>query len=559
MRASRILSARPERAIVALADLCEERKDEELVVAPPYQSRPASLPPQTPYTVGNQTLRPKVAERFSPPAQFFEPGPRQVVPPVTLRPPPEHMAPKRGKWTSPPPPEAPPDDHNQFESQLGIGLQLATSSTDAREQEAAYNSSESNSEVFTDEGSDVAEDDMRSVRSYTEGSSSTVGVLRRPSWHTQDTIRSPAFVGPSSASSSRSPSTTRGRFSQANDRVDPPPPSAFRPPPEFVPSSSHSIFNKRSLSGSPRAPKDPTLLSITPLAITTPLPPSPVSPLDPKFSESSNVYYQTTATRSPRPTVLYPNQGSPSSFLSRYQTQSGLGYSGQVPNDIFPPNLPPSLSSSLNPRLADRSYSGPETPTPATYHNNLPMHRTESPLNTTRTETSSPKVSVAKPSSLSSSRERSPLIPQEPCPAQPLDVDSLPKPTSSSSATSSPNSPIIPNPSAEGAVETNGSNTGTPPHLPPMRDDRFSSLSPQPRGAQVDSNSNGSSPAHSSTGYATSISRSPSPHSPSPPLTARLPVQNGQKGENGKFEAEMGALSIDNIVVDLDEGDGKES
>ena len=173
MRASRILSARPERAIVALADLCEERKDEELVVAPPYQSRPASLPPQTPYTVGNQTLRPKVAERFSPPAQFFEPGPRQVVPPVTLRPPPEHMAPKRGKWTSPPPPEAPPDDHNQFESQLGIGLQLATSSTDAREQEAAYNSSESNSEVFTDEGSDVADDDMRSVRSYTEGSSST--------------------------------------------------------------------------------------------------------------------------------------------------------------------------------------------------------------------------------------------------------------------------------------------------------------------------------------------------------------------------------------------------
>lgn len=546
MRASRILSARPERAIVALADLCEERKDEELVVAPPYQSRPVSLPPQTPYTVGNQTLRPKVAERFSPPAQFFEPGPRQVVPPVTLRPPPEHMAPKRGKWTSPPPPEAPPDDHNQFESQLGIGLQLATSSTDAREQEAAYNSSESNSEVFTDEGSDVADDDMRSVRSYTEGSSSTVGALRRPSWHTQDTVRSPTFVGPSSASSSRSPSTTRGRFS-----VDPSPPSAFRPPP------SQSSFNRRSLSGSPHAPKDPTLSSNTPLAIATPLPPSPESPLDPRFSESSNVYYQTT-TRSPRPTVLYPNQGSPSSFLSRFQTQSGLGYIGQVPNDIFPPNLPPSLSSSLNQRLADRSYSGPETPTPATYHNNHAMHRTHSPSSTTRTETSSPKVSAAKSSLLSSSRERSPLIPQEPYSAQPLDMNSLPKPNSSSSTSSSPNSPIIPNLSAKGAVGTNGSNNGTP-HLPSMRDDRSSSLSPQPRGARVDSNSNGSSPAHSSTGYATSISRSPSPHSPSPPLTARLPVQNGQQGENRKFEAEMGALSIDNIVVDLDEGDGKES
>ena len=106
MRAARILQNRPERAIVALADLCEERKDEELVVAPPYGSRPATLPPQTPYTVGSQTLRTKVAERFSPPAQFFEPGPRQVIQPVTLRPPPEHMAPKRGKWTSPPPPEA---------------------------------------------------------------------------------------------------------------------------------------------------------------------------------------------------------------------------------------------------------------------------------------------------------------------------------------------------------------------------------------------------------------------------------------------------------------------
>jgi len=544
MRASRILSARPERAIVALADLCEERKDEELVVAPPYQSRPVSLPPQTPYTVGNQTLRPKVAERFSPPAQFFEPGPRQAVPPVTLRPPPEHMAPKRGKWTSPPPPEAPPDDHNQFESQLGIGLQLATSSTDAREHEAASNSSESNSEIFTDEGSDAAEDDMRSVRSYTEGSSSSVGAPRRPSWHTQDAVRPPTFVGPSSASSSRSPSTTRGRLSQLSDRADPSPPSAFRPPPEFVPSSG---FNKRSLSGSPRVPKDPTLLSSTPLAIVTPLPPSPESPLDPKISESSNVFYQTTTTRSPRPTVLYPNQGSPSSFLSRYQTQSGLGFGGQVPNDIFPPNLPPSLSSSLNPRLVDRSYTGPETPTPATYHNNHSGNRTQSPSSVTRT--------VAKSSSLASPRERSPLIPQVPHPAQLLDVNSLPKPSLSPSV-SHPNSPIIPNSSTKGAVGINGDNN---PHLPPMQDVRSSSLSPQRCGVQVDSNSNGSSPTHSSTGYATSISRSPSPHSPSPPLTARLPVQNEQKDEKGKFEAEMGALSIDNIIVDFDGGDGKES
>ena len=73
------------------------------------------------------------------------------------------------KWTSPPPPEAPSADHTLFESQLGIGLQLATLSTEAREKEASYNSSESNSEIFTDEGSDEPEDDIKSVRFYTEG------------------------------------------------------------------------------------------------------------------------------------------------------------------------------------------------------------------------------------------------------------------------------------------------------------------------------------------------------------------------------------------------------
>src|SRR5215472_115498 len=138
MRASRILASRPERAIVALAELCEERKDEELVPAPPYvPPRLSTLPPQTPYTVGSFPLRPKGAapDRLSPPTQFFEPsivrGSNAV--PVSIPIPPEHMAAKRGKWTSPPPPEASPSDHTLFEDQLGKGLQLATSSTDARE------------------------------------------------------------------------------------------------------------------------------------------------------------------------------------------------------------------------------------------------------------------------------------------------------------------------------------------------------------------------------------------------------------------------------------------
>jgi terminal uridylyltransferase len=110
MRAFRILAQRPERAVVALAELCEERND-ALVSAPSYHSKPPTLPPQTPYTVGNQTLRPKMEERFSPPTQFFEPRQPSVLQPVAVRSLPEHMAPKRGKWTSPPPPEAPPADH----------------------------------------------------------------------------------------------------------------------------------------------------------------------------------------------------------------------------------------------------------------------------------------------------------------------------------------------------------------------------------------------------------------------------------------------------------------
>lgn len=533
MRASRILASRPDRAIVALAELCEERKDEELIVAPPYVSRSVTLPPQTPYTVGNQTMRPKVEERFSPPAQFFEPRPPQAFQPATLRPPPEHMAPKRGKWTSPPPPEAPSADHTLFESQLGIGLQLATSSSEAREKDTAYNSSESNSENFTDDGSDVAEDDTKSVRSYTEGSPVTPsGPIRRPTWHNRDAVRPQSTYNTlPSGSSTRSSSTTRGRFSRT-ERVEPPPPTAFRPPHEPTPTTSHFDFGRRSMSGRPRSLQGPPWTSNTSLATSTPLPPSPESPMDPRFSDPSNVFYQTT-TRSPRPKVLYPSPGTHSSLLSQYQSSPGFP-DIQAPLDIFPAaNLPPSLSS-LNPRATaglstpGQSSGGPDTPTPATYS----TFRSQSPP----THAITPSLSKPPPQQ---SRNASPLISSK-------DYPPSPKPSSTPDR-APPTNTTLPDQSLN-----NPSDTG--------------SASSQPSGT----NSNSSSPTPSSAGYSASISRSPSPHSPSPPPTA-VPLPLKRKDDRLSYRTSLSALNIDTtsnhlphvsstgFAVALQSTEGKES
>jgi len=64
MRASRVFSARPERAILALAQLCEERKDDEIVqpdgsnqTSPFIPPRMSPVPAQTPYPVGSSPAR----------------------------------------------------------------------------------------------------------------------------------------------------------------------------------------------------------------------------------------------------------------------------------------------------------------------------------------------------------------------------------------------------------------------------------------------------------------------------------------------------------------------
>lgn len=486
MRAARVLAARPERAILALAELCEERKEEDLVSPPPFVApRLSNLPPQTPYTIGSQSVRPKGAsppDRFSPATQFFEPGPRLVVQQVAQQAPPDHMAPRRGKWTSPPPPEAPSADQLLFESQLGKGLEMATSSTEAREREAVYHSSSSNSEVLTDEDrSDAASDDVTSVRSYTEGlSSNSAGSLRRPSWHIQDTaIRIPqARLCGTIDTQCKSAPSARGRHSRSSEKTSDSPSPIPNPIPLDQITASKSEHARRSISGPPRALKGLSWSSATPTNdAAVPLPSSPESPLEPQLAESSTVFYQTTTTRSPRPTVLYPSPGSHNSFLSQYQTHHQY-HTNPVPHDIFPANLP-SLSS-MNPRVSAglvESHTGPETPTPMVYSS----HHAHSHSTATIT-------APTPPPHASSHVISGPSLTSEPQSQRHLSHD----------------------PRAE-----------SPTHRIPAHEPQDILTSPQPSATT----SNGSSPTPSSTGYATSLSRSPSPCSPSPPLPATAPLK----------------------------------
>lgn len=524
MRAARILASRPERAIVALAELCEERKDEDLVSAPSYIApRLSNLPPQTLYTVGGQSMRPKGVpapspERLSPTIKFFEPNlpqsPSVPHPAVTIRPPPEHMAPKRGKWTSPPPAEAPSADHTLFESQLGRVLQLATSSTEARET-CDNNESSSNSEFLTDEDldpSDAAEsDDVTSVKSFTEGEAPVSvngnGVAgsphRRPSWDNQDTVTrapqsSPGLntfgIPPFSFNSSGG----RARLTRPNDT--PQSESSKRP--------IASPLRARPSSACPY-PSSPSNTH-TPIGVSIPLPPSPSSPTPSpqennhnrqrSLGESSTVYYQTTVPRSPR--VLYPTQ----SFLAQYQPHNMYHHrhsidnknsaSNDVPSSSLPSLPPASASVMMNPRSADATSgsgsAGPDTPTP---YSTSGSHSHSLSTTTITAQTPPPHTSSKLSQAVSThhgsssracnrSRSRSPSKPRSKSPRRPPQYQFF--------------HPPLPHLDIDPDTTANADNT---------------SSSPQP--------SSGSSPTPStSTGYATSISRSPSPISPSPLATA---------------------------------------
>ncbi len=346
MRASKILSARPERAIVALAQLCEERPDEELLHASPSRSHfaPPRLSPvpqaaQTPYAIGSNPMRPTGApepDRLSPPEVHQVPV---WMPPPTTRislTHPEHMAPKRAKWTSPPPPEAPEADRSAFEDRLGHSLTLATSSN-AREQEHDGASSSANSEILTDDDdirSTVDSEDAQSVRSLTDervmyrmNAQSFVPQAQfwnRNAAHDPSHSRFPIRLnGPSAEGSGSDPrwaSKTRGRPSskashlssdgtvplgQSKARQD-----GFIPPPRMEPA-------RRATSGPGGPPRSLNRHSMSALpTVVTPISVYPsrthMVPQSPQLThERANVFYETAPLRERVSRALSVEQPSP--------------------------------------------------------------------------------------------------------------------------------------------------------------------------------------------------------------------------------------------------------
>ncbi|KAJ3800158.1 hypothetical protein GGU11DRAFT_436815 [Lentinula aff. detonsa] len=483
MRASRVLATRPERAILALADLCEERKDDDLVTAPPYFTPSRQVPPQTPYSVGSRSMQSKGTPVIpSPTIKLHEPGPSLPRQQVPIRPPPEHMAPKRSQWTSPPPPEAPPSDHTLFESQLGMGLELATAATEAREKEEAYNSSSSSSEILDDEDrrSDAAEsDDVTSIRSFTEGTSiaSAGPSLRRPSsgWLNQASPNmrlAPAQVDPTNDPPSRFSYPTRNKFSRFDEPSDIPFSNPVEPP-------THE-YSKKYTSG----PQRQLSKTHSPLAVSIPLPPSPDVTTGSQ-EEPATVYYQ---TRSPHSTFSYPSPIGSYSPLSPYPyvTQQQQRYYGSsVPHDIFPASLPTLSANNVRDSVVDvspypglPSTTGQTTPTPTS----VSAHNHSHSASTITAPT--PPPSVHKVSSNISNVVRSPSV------------------TSASQSHATP---------------------PTHPHhqLPPRKAPTYDKpADPSTRSWTAFDKS--ASPTSSSAGYSTTfISGSPSPRSVSPP---RLPL-----------------------------------
>lgn len=352
MRASRILAMRP-RAILALSQLCEEKASGTSPAPPPSLFVPPrlSVPPQGPLSASTSPVQSRgvSSERHSPKPEFLEPARRTAAEHHM----PEHMAPKRSQWTSPPPPEASPEHHAIFQDQLDQGIALATASTFARECAASTASGDSLEVLNDDESRSEAagSDDLQSTRSFNEGS---LGEL--PSIPVAATTQ---------------PFSSRGRL--ISRLADPPDVRIIHPitDQEVETISQKADTIRRSQSGHPS--RKVTNRFSWP-SVTYPAPalfqasPSTRShhlhvQIPSQVPDTSTVFYETTATRSriSQPfhntqehavnvtLSTYPTSGSQLSSMSSYQLRTNeLG-------ETVPPSLEHELSA-IN--LSDRGFSG---------------------------------------------------------------------------------------------------------------------------------------------------------------------------------------------------------
>lgn len=200
MRALRILSVKHEIAMVSLAQLCDER--EEMVprsanhrtynhryydgaprahsagTSPVMNRVGLSFSPSHTNTsqeslssysnsIGNQNnsnstspvvaspLQDETVPPLPPPALPTMPTPA-LLPPTMV--PLAHMAPQRGKWTSPPPDHAPPQRQSSFEERLASGIKLAITHPPAERVPFRVRSSPSSSTATDEDGEGQGDD-----------------------------------------------------------------------------------------------------------------------------------------------------------------------------------------------------------------------------------------------------------------------------------------------------------------------------------------------------------------------------------------------------------------
>ena len=166
MRASRVFSARPERAIMALAQLCEERKDDEIPqpdgsnqTSPFIPPRMSPVPAQIPYIVGSGLVGLNVDAAPHIPQLVRNLAHQQQTVPQRLPTLPEHATPNHPDWNdSAEPPNMIPSTYEDDIDRTCLPGAVHCVSNDA--------SSDTSDIITDDEMMETFLDSVDDVRSY---------------------------------------------------------------------------------------------------------------------------------------------------------------------------------------------------------------------------------------------------------------------------------------------------------------------------------------------------------------------------------------------------------